>query len=91
MIAQRAAYLEAAGSAVALLSDPAVAAAWDRPSALAQLAVSGLAGHLARQVLTAGWVPKASYRPAMIGESGFVARRGASGMPGRRRPARGSR
>jgi hypothetical protein len=46
---------------------------------------------MARQVLTAGWVPKASYRPAMIGESGFVARRGASGMPGRRRPARGSR
>ncbi len=52
MIAPRAAYLVAAGSAVTLLSDPAVAASWDRPSALAQLAVSGLAGHLARQVLT---------------------------------------
>lgn len=52
MIAQRAAYLEAAGSAVTLLSDPAVAASWDQPSALAQLAVSGLAGHLASQILT---------------------------------------
>jgi hypothetical protein len=47
----RAAYLDAAASAVALLGDPAVAAAWDRPSALAKLNVSGLAGHLARQVL----------------------------------------
>src|ERR1700689_486116 len=52
MIAQRAAYLEAAGSAVTLLSDPAVAASWDQPSALAHLAVSGLAGHLASQILT---------------------------------------
>lgn len=47
----RAAYLEAAAVAAALLRDPAVAAAWDRPSVLAKLSVSGLAGHLARQVL----------------------------------------
>jgi mycothiol maleylpyruvate isomerase-like protein len=48
----RAAYPEAAASAVTLLRDPAVAAAWDQPSALAKLSVSGLAGHLARQVLS---------------------------------------
>jgi hypothetical protein len=44
------AYLEAAAAAVDLLHDPAVAAAWDGPSALQGFAVSGLAGHLARQV-----------------------------------------
>lgn len=43
-------YLAAAASATALLREPAVAAAWDGPSALPRLAVSGLAGHLARQV-----------------------------------------
>lgn len=46
----RDAYLDAADSAVALLSDPAVAAAWDRPSVLAEFSVRGLAGHLASQV-----------------------------------------
>lgn len=46
----RAAYLEAADSAVALLADPAVASAWARPSALAGLSVGGLAAHLAGQV-----------------------------------------
>jgi hypothetical protein len=49
----RAAYLDAAASAAALLADPAVAAAWDKPSALAKLTVGGLAGHLARQVTRA--------------------------------------
>jgi Mycothiol maleylpyruvate isomerase N-terminal domain len=48
----RTAFLAAAGSAVALLSDRAIAASWDQPSALAKLDVSGLAGHLARQILT---------------------------------------
>ena len=48
----RTAFLAAAQSAVALLSDRAVAASWDQPSALAELDVSGLAGHLARQILT---------------------------------------
>jgi hypothetical protein len=43
-------YLDSAAVAVALLADPAVAAAWDQPSALAEFTVRGLAGHLARQV-----------------------------------------
>lgn len=47
-----AAFLAAGESAVTLLGDPAVAACWDEPSALAELKVSGLAGHLARQILT---------------------------------------
>jgi hypothetical protein len=45
------AYLVAAASAAELLRDPAVAAAWKRPSALAEFQVSGLAGHLASQML----------------------------------------
>jgi hypothetical protein len=48
----RTAFLTAAQAAVTLLSDPAVAASWDEPSSLAELKVSGLAGHLARQILT---------------------------------------
>jgi hypothetical protein len=47
----RNAFLDAAESAIGLLRDPAVAASWDKPSALPKWAVSGLAGHLARQVL----------------------------------------
>lgn len=43
-------YLTAAASAVALLRDPAVAAAWGKPSALTEFSVAGLAGHLAQQV-----------------------------------------
>ncbi len=43
-------YLEAARSVAGLLADPAVAAAWDEPSALAEFSVHGLAGHLALQV-----------------------------------------
>ncbi|GAA1753217.1 maleylpyruvate isomerase N-terminal domain-containing protein [Luedemannella helvata] len=46
----RSAYLQAARSAAQLLADPAVAAAWEQPSALAEFRVSGLAGHLGRQV-----------------------------------------
>jgi hypothetical protein len=48
----RDAYLEAARSVAALLSEPAVADAWTRPSALAEFSVHGLVGHLAFQVLT---------------------------------------
>lgn len=48
----RTAYLAAASSVAALLDDPAVTAGWTRPSALDRFQVSGLAGHLARQVLT---------------------------------------
>jgi len=43
-------FLSAADVAVALLGDPAVAARWGEPSALAKLSVGGLAAHLARQV-----------------------------------------
>ncbi|MEH1130863.1 maleylpyruvate isomerase N-terminal domain-containing protein [Micromonospora sp. CPCC 206061] len=45
------AYLDAAASAATLLAEPAVAAAWDKPSALAKFSVGGLAGHLAFQIL----------------------------------------
>ncbi|MFD9940895.1 maleylpyruvate isomerase N-terminal domain-containing protein [Nonomuraea sp. NPDC059023] len=44
-------FLAAARSAAGLLRAPEVAAAWDGPSALAGFSVSGLAGHLAYQVL----------------------------------------
>jgi hypothetical protein len=46
----RLAFLDAATSAAALLSDRAVAAGWSRPSALAGFSVGGLAMHLASQV-----------------------------------------
>ncbi|MFI7488568.1 maleylpyruvate isomerase N-terminal domain-containing protein [Micromonospora echinaurantiaca] len=46
----RTAYLTAARSALDLLADPAVAARWDEPSALAEFGVGGLAGHLAGQL-----------------------------------------
>lgn len=44
------AYLDAAGAVATFLAGQEVAAAWDRPSALAEFPVSGLAGHLARQI-----------------------------------------
>ncbi|HUA27808.1 MAG TPA: maleylpyruvate isomerase N-terminal domain-containing protein [Streptosporangiaceae bacterium] len=47
-------YLGAAGLAVALLREPGVAAAWAKPSALAQMSVGGLAGHLASQIFLVG-------------------------------------
>lgn len=46
----RDAYLVAARSAVDLLADPAVARHWEQPSVLAEFQVSGLAGHLGRQI-----------------------------------------
>jgi hypothetical protein len=51
MTPTRDAYLVAAQSAAQLLDAPAVEATWDAPSALAEFSVSGLAGHLAGQVL----------------------------------------
>ena len=45
-------YLAAADQAVTLLGEPGVAAAWDRPSALAEMTVGGLAGHLAYQIFS---------------------------------------
>ncbi|HEV8556438.1 MAG TPA: maleylpyruvate isomerase N-terminal domain-containing protein [Actinophytocola sp.] len=44
-------YLAVARAAEGLLEEPAVAAAWGEPSALAEMSVRGLAGHLAYQVL----------------------------------------
>ncbi|MCO5994249.1 maleylpyruvate isomerase N-terminal domain-containing protein [Actinoallomurus rhizosphaericola] len=44
-------FLAVARSAAGLLRDPAVAARWNGPSALPEFRVSGLAGHLAYQVL----------------------------------------
>ncbi len=41
-------FLRGASAVLSALSDPAVAAAWDRPSVLADQTVGGLAGHLAR-------------------------------------------
>jgi hypothetical protein len=57
-------FLQTAGSAVTLLHDPAVAAAWDQPSVLAGFGVSGLAGHLARQILL---VPRLLAQPTPDG------------------------
>ncbi|MEX0869290.1 MAG: maleylpyruvate isomerase N-terminal domain-containing protein [Nitriliruptoraceae bacterium] len=45
--------LAAADAAADLIEDAAVHAAWDEPSALAEYTVGGLAGHLARGMLTA--------------------------------------
>ncbi|WP_024804980.1 maleylpyruvate isomerase N-terminal domain-containing protein [Nocardia sp. BMG51109] len=59
----RDAYVEAAASAVALLRDPAVAAAWDRPSVLKEFSVRGLAGHLGAQVLFVSGVMEAGAPP----------------------------
>lgn len=60
----RVAYLSAAGSAVALLGDPAVAKAWTRPSALAEFSVGGLACHLAAQIV---FVPQTLAQPPADG------------------------
>lgn len=43
-------YLDAAGAAATFLAGQEVAAVWDRPSALPEFGVGGLAGHLARQI-----------------------------------------
>jgi len=58
------AYLSAAGSAEALLRDPAVGARWAEPSALKYFTVGGLAAHLGRQVLS---VPEALAAPVPDG------------------------
>jgi hypothetical protein len=58
-------YLAAAATTAEFLASPAVAAAWDRPSALTELAVSGLAGHLARQITAVpGLLASATGSPA---------------------------
>ncbi|POX63571.1 hypothetical protein C3492_10495 [Streptomyces sp. Ru62] len=52
LVSLKNAYLETAAQAVALLDAPEVAASWEKPSALAQWTVSGLAGHLAYQMFS---------------------------------------
>jgi hypothetical protein len=47
-----AAYPEAAGQAVVLLGAPEVADAWEEPSALTEMTVGALAGHLAYQIFS---------------------------------------
>jgi len=54
LLSAKDAYLNAAGQAVALLRTPDVAAAWEQPSALAEMTVAGLAGHLAYQIFSVG-------------------------------------
>ena len=61
----RDAYLLAAASAAELLADPAVGNLWSKPSALESFTVSGLAGHLAGQVLS---VPRVLKAPPPQGE-----------------------
>jgi hypothetical protein len=57
-------YVAAATAAAQLLSQPAVAAAWDAPSALELYNVGGLAGHLAGQVLlVAGFLDDSAPQP----------------------------
>jgi hypothetical protein len=51
MASVRQVFLDTAATVASLLRDPAVAASWDKPSALAAFQVSGLAGHLAWQIL----------------------------------------
>ncbi|WP_405831912.1 maleylpyruvate isomerase N-terminal domain-containing protein [Streptomyces sp. NBC_01176] len=46
------AYLDTAAQAVTLLAAPEVAASWERPSALTDMTVGGLAGHLAYQIFS---------------------------------------
>ncbi|KJS54192.1 maleylpyruvate isomerase N-terminal domain-containing protein [Streptomyces rubellomurinus] len=63
-------FLAVARTAEQLLRRPEVAAAWQRPSALAEFSVAGLAGHLAYQVLSvtqvlAGPVPEEETVPLL--------------------------
>ncbi|GAA1725063.1 maleylpyruvate isomerase N-terminal domain-containing protein [Nonomuraea bangladeshensis] len=51
MVDIRNSYVIAATSAVSLLGHPAVTAGWDKPSALTEFSVAGLAGHLAHQIV----------------------------------------
>jgi hypothetical protein len=69
-------YLEAARAAAGLLAAPALAAGWTEPSALREFAVSGLAGHLARQVtMVPGLLSRETPRdPQVIGVLDHYAR-----------------
>jgi len=63
-MAEAQAFLDSAAAAAALLADPAVASAWEAPSALSRFTVGGLAGHLARQVIMVPELLAADPRPA---------------------------
>jgi hypothetical protein len=56
-------FLSTARSAADLLGEPAVAAAWSRPSVLPEFSVGGLAGRLAYQILA---VPQALTGPGAV-------------------------
>ncbi|GAA3217645.1 maleylpyruvate isomerase N-terminal domain-containing protein [Dactylosporangium siamense] len=68
-------YLTAAATAARLLAAPEVAAAWHEPSALPELSVRGLAGHLAGQIF---FIPKVLAEPVpteeVIGLHDYYAR-----------------
>lgn len=57
-------YLSAAEIAIGLLRDPAVASAWERPSALERMTVGGLAAHLSQQI---AFVPQVLASPVEAG------------------------
>lgn len=64
-------FLAAADSAVRQLAESAVAAAWERPSALERLTVGALAAHLARQVQVVDELldlPEAAEEPVSLQE-----------------------
>lgn len=52
LVSLKNAYLETAAQSVTLLDAPEVAAWWDKPSALAEWTVGGLAGHLMYQIFS---------------------------------------
>ena len=60
------AYLSLAASAVDLLARPVVAESWDRPSALADFSVGGLAAHLALQITRVPGVLAAAPPPSSV-------------------------
>lgn len=61
-------FLGAARAALDLVADPAVAAAWDQPSALAEWDVAGLAGHLTRAIATLARYLDAPVDPDAVSE-----------------------
>ncbi|MFJ2831989.1 maleylpyruvate isomerase N-terminal domain-containing protein [Streptomyces sp. NPDC087263] len=62
----REAFVDAAASVVGLLGEPAVAGAWEKPSALRKFSIGGLAGHTAWQVL---FIPELLASPSADGET----------------------
>ena len=78
-------YLVLAASAVDLLAHPVVAASWQRPSALAEFTVGGLAAHLALQItrvpgVLAAPAPERAEAPISIDDHYSQSRWVASGL-----------